>query len=163
MRYGLPIAIITGALIVFGLWWEENRSLTTSESALFSRLDEATSNSPPDGMDVIAAFDLPADCKPKTCYKRNGQIEGLRYRKADLRQPEEGLILVIDKFSGTCIRTDRVQDYFSAGDPEQSCFDATCWYIRSQREWGILTFEVEAPNSPCVSSAVINSLPEWRN
>lgn len=159
---GFFLTIFAGLVLVVGFWWAQNRSLTVEEQLLFSKLDAAISHEPPRATDIIEAFDLPDECRDQTCFLKAGRVGNLRYSSTGLRQPKEGVIFEIEGFSRTCIRADRVKSYFGTGNPDQSCFDAVCWYADAQYSWGILTFRMDHPDSQCVSSAVINSLPEQR-
>ncbi|WP_156522002.1 hypothetical protein [Croceicoccus mobilis] len=159
---GFIVTLAVPVVAVSALWWSQNRSLTTDERLLFSKLDAAVTHEPPRARDIIASFGLPDDCQHKSCFFEAMKIGGLRIDGGNLRQQADGIIFVLEGFSDTCIRADRVASYFDANEPEQSCRDALCWYADAQHEWGIITFELEHPNSQCVSSAVINSLPEHR-
>ena len=159
---GLIIAVALAIGGVGALWWFQNRSLTSDERLLFAKLDAAITRQPPEAQDIIAAFDLPPACGGKSCFFGSGNIGGLRFDSGDLRPSGNGLILVLEGFSDSCIRANRIETYYGAGDPELSCFDATCWYAEAQHSWGIIAFELEEPASRCISSAVINSLPEHR-
>ncbi len=150
------------AIAVGGLWWSQNRSLNAEEHLLFSKLDAALVHEPPRAVDVIEAFDLPDECREENCYFRDQNFGGLGVERGNLRHGPENLILVLEGFDNKCIRSDRVRSYYHTSEPTPSCFDAVCWYTEAQHSWGILTFEVEEPNSLCVSSAVINSNPEHR-
>ena len=160
-NYGLTIAVGIAALAVGVLWWSQNRSLTPEEHLLFSNLDAALAHEPPKAIDVIEAFDLPNECRDENCYFQDQRFGSLHVKRVSLRH-SENLIFVLEGFDDKCIRTDRVRSYFHTRAPEPSCFDAVCWYTEAQHAWGILTFEVEEPNSQCVTSAVINSNPEHR-
>lgn len=159
---GLIAVIILGLASVFGLWWQQNRSQTSTESLLFAKLEGALSHSPPRAEDIIAAFALPKSCRDETCWLEESSIGGLRYSEGNLRQPEEGLIFILEEFSGECVRTQRASVHFDLKPPTQSCSHGGCWYSDAQHDWGILTFGLDQPNSECVSSVVINTLPYQR-
>ena len=159
---GFVLTIFAALVLVPTFWWGQNRSLTPEERLLFTKLDAAISHQPPRAVDVIDAFNLPDECREKTCFLKAGKIGDLRYSEIDLRQPKDGIIFQIEGFTDTCVRADRVKSYFGTGTPAQSCFDAVCWYADAQYPWGILTFQMDRPDSQCVSSAVINSLAEQR-
>ena len=159
---GLLIAMGLAALVVVGLWWSQNRSLTSEEHVLFSKLDAALVNKPPRAIDVIEAFNLPNDCRTQNCYFQDHNFGVLHVERGSLRHGPENLIFVLEGFGNNCIRSDRVRSYFDTGEPRPSCYDAVCWYTEAQHSWGILTFEVKEPSSHCVASAVINSRPEHR-
>jgi hypothetical protein len=159
---GFMLAIFAALVAVAAIWWTQDRSLNPEERLLFKKLDAAILHEPPRADDIIDAFDLPEECREKTCFPEAGKIGNLRYSRTSLRQPEEGIIFVIGDFTDACVRADRVKSYFGTRAPAQSCFDAECWYADAQRSWGILTFKLDRPDSQCVSSAVINSLPEHR-
>lgn len=159
---GLAITILLGLLSVGATWWSQNRSLTNEERLLFNKLDTAISSNPPLAYDVIEAFSLPQDCRAKTCWLDARSIGALQYSEGDLRHPGEGIIFQLEGFSKACIRTQRVQTYFGTQEPYQACSHGGCWYTGVQYAWGILTFGLEDPSSPCVSSVVINSLPYQR-
>ena len=159
---GLIAVIILGLASVFGLWWWQNRSQTSTERLLFAKLDMATSHAPPRAEDIIGAFELPEACLRETCWLEEGSVGGLSYSKGNLRQPEEGLIFVLEGFSGKCVRTQRASAHFDLKPTEQSCPHGGCWYSDAQHDWGILTFGLDQPNSECVSSVVINTLPYQR-
>ena len=133
-----------------------------SETALFARVDQALASNPPSTADIVKAFGLPADCERKSCFFEASQIAGARSERGNLRSNADGLIFVLEKLSGECIRASAVTRRFRTGPAEQSCFDAQCWYLRSQHDWGIVSFEVVTPEAQCVSSVVINTLPEMR-
>lgn len=159
---GLIAVVILGLASVYGLWWWQNRALTSTESLLFSKLQKASSHSPPRAEDVISAFDLPGACREKTCWLEEGSIGGLSYSEGDLRQPEEGLIFVLEGFFNKCVRAQRASARFDLKPPQQSCPHGGCWYAEAQHDWGILAFGLDEPNSECVASVVINTLPYQR-
>lgn len=157
------LAILMPAAIALVLWWTQTPSLSPEEQILFTKLDLATSHSPPREKDVVAAFGRFDGCRGITCFdKQSGRLGALHYSDRTLTLQDEGFVFEIGGFSRACIRTDRVKTHFGTEDPKQSCFDAVCWYTRAQRSWGIVTFQLEAPDAPCVKSAVINSSPEQR-
>lgn len=159
---GFMLTIFAALVAIAAFWWAQNRSLNPEERLLFKKLDAAISHDPPRATDIIDAFDLPDECREKTCFLEAGKIGNLRYSSSGLRQPKEGIIFEIEGFADTCVRAVRVKSYFGTRAPAQSCFDAVCWYADAQHSWGILTFKLDRPDSQCVSSAVINSLPEQR-
>lgn len=159
---GLLLAVLAALALVAAIWWQQNRSLTPEERLLFSKLDSAISHQPPRATDVIAAFDLPDDCHDRTCFLKEGNVGNLQYSSGNLRQQNDSIVFVAEGFSDTCIRSDRVKSYFGTGEAEQSCSHGGCWYTKAQHRWGILGFELDQPEAPCVTSVVINSLPYQR-
>lgn len=155
--------LIVATLCVIGLagvpWLARSHLLTPSEASLFTAIDASIAHQPPRAGDIAGAFALPSACHADTCFFKAGSIGDLRYTSGDLRQTPDGLIFVIEGFSNSCIRVDRVRSRFGTAGPEQVCSDAPCWYIETKHSWGFLAFELEKPNSECVSSAVINSTP----
>lgn len=152
--------VVTGLILIsFALiWWKQTLSLTVEERALFTKLDAVILHSPPRESDIISAFGASA-CQ--ACSPKVQRIGALRYT-IDIRPEDEGLIFEINRFSGACIRTDRIKNYFQTGNPENGCNDSVCWWTQSQRRWGILGFKLDSPNARCVTSALINSTPEQR-
>ncbi|NKJ45037.1 hypothetical protein [Novosphingobium sp. SG720] len=156
------LTIFAPIMVVATFWWAQSRSLNPEERLLFKKLDAAISHEPPRAADIIDAFDLPDECRQKTCFLEAGKIGNLRYSSIGLRQSKEGTIFEIEGFTNACVRADRVKSYFGTRAPAQSCDDAICWCADARRSWGILAFKLDRPHSRCVSSAVINSLPEQR-
>jgi len=156
------IAVVAAGLVVLALWWWQNRSLTADEQALFSKIESALAQAPPEGADVIRAFRLPSKCETETCFLEPSEIDGLQYEGGNLRQQKNGNIFVLEALSGQCIRRKRVMTYFGSGAAETSCSSKACWYTTAQYEWGILAFGLDERESACISSVVINSLPYQR-
>ncbi len=159
---GLSILCVLAVLAAGALWWAQFGAMTDDQRLLFSKLDAAIANTPPRASDLIEAFGLPETCREKTCYLQPGKIGGLRYDGGNLRQSEDGLVFVLEGLAGSCIRTDQAQAYYSAGKPEERCSHGGCWSTQAQYSWGILGFGLGKPNSQCVTSIAINSLPYQR-
>jgi hypothetical protein len=159
---GFIAVVCLTLLATYGFWWDQNQAQTSSEAALFAKLDQSLNRSPPDAEDIIQAFQLSDSCRTKTCWISPGAIAGLRYEKGNLRQPKDGLIFVLEGFTGTCIRTQRAEAHFGLGAAEQVCSHGECWYRTAQHSWGILGFGIDAPDSQCVSSVVINTTDHQR-
>jgi hypothetical protein len=62
---GSLVAIGLAVVAMSALWWSHNKSLTPDERLLFSKLDAAIMNAPPQANNIIAAFDLPEACREK--------------------------------------------------------------------------------------------------
>ena len=159
---GFILVCTLTALVVFALWWTQNRSRTDNEQLLFSKLNASIASTPPTASEIIAAFDLPESCRKKTCFLEPGDIGDLSYDSGNLRQPKDGLIFVLEDFDGSCIRTESVRTYYDTKEPRQNCSHGGCWGTHAQFTWGILSFGLGERNSKCVSSVVINSLPYQR-
>ena len=160
---GFIVVLIFSALLIGGNWWSQIGSVEHDERVLFSRLDAAIANSPPDADDVIAAFDLSEECRTESCFFEPGNIGGLRFDGGSLRQRGRGLILVLEDFSGTCIRTSEVHAYYRTQQPRSACSHGGCWYAAAENSWGDLLFGLAKPRSTCISSIVINSTADYRN
>ncbi|WP_161597906.1 hypothetical protein [Novosphingobium ginsenosidimutans] len=159
----LLLTMIIGGASAAALFWHKTHELLPEERALFSKLELAISQTPPREADIRRAFGPFSKCRGITCFeKEGGRIGALRFSDRSLREQDDGFIFDITGFSGGCIRTVRVKSHFRTGEPKQSCMDGVCWHIRSQHDWGIMSFELESSNSPCVTSAIINTTPAQR-
>jgi len=130
---------------------------STAESTLFEKLDRAISNAPPRAGDVVQAFGLDDDCAGNGCFFKGGDIGGIKYASGNLRPTKEGLIFVLEDFSGQCVRVDQAEVHYGTRKPEEGCDHGGCWYRSAQYEWGIIGFGVKDPKAQCVSSLVINT------
>jgi hypothetical protein len=159
LRHGLMLLAAAG---LTGGACRASDPLNPSETELFARIDRATATNPPTAAGIASAFGLDAACANKTCFFDQGKIAGLSYAQGNLRPGKDGVIFVLEKFSGECIHASAIAARYRVSEAEQTCSDAVCWYRNAHRDWGIIGFEVATPQSQCVSSVVINTSPEWR-
>ncbi|HYI48437.1 MAG TPA: hypothetical protein VEX35_08240 [Allosphingosinicella sp.] len=137
-------------------------SLNSSERQLFERLEGVVASGRPTASEIVRAFGLPPECARRSCFFEQSQVVSHGFTGGDLRPAEDGLVFVLERPTGQCIRVDRAIAYFGAGEPRESCSHGGCWYVKARHRWGILGFGLEAPGATCVASVVINSLPYQR-
>lgn len=135
-------------------------ALSQSERMMFERIAAALAPGQPSQDSVTRAFELPAQCNPSCDF--DGNLGEVSYSKGSLRPRKDGLILVLDNLKGDCIRLKGVVERFRRGIIEDPCSHGPCWYYTKQFEWGILGFGLKDIDSQCVSSVVINSMPDQR-
>ena len=153
--------MVLGLGIVLGLWWSQQRE-HAAERELFDKIEYAISKNPPDARDVVSAFDLTPDCAVETCFFKEGSIGALTFEKGNIRPTKNGLILVLEKFSGACVRVTQIESRFNTSQPTPGCASGGCWYREAQYDWGIVGFGLDQKNASCASSVVINSRPHQR-
>ena len=158
----MMIVVLFGLISVGGFWWLQTGSLTAEEKLLFSSLDAAINSNPPLVDDVVEAFALPQACGRATCWLNGSAIGRLQYEQGDLSPSEEGFVFQLEGFSTACIRKESVMEYFNTEIPREECSHGGCWYTLAQYPWGVLAFGLNRPDSACISSVVINSLPYMR-
>jgi hypothetical protein len=132
------------------------------EPKLFDRIDAALASQPPQARDVARAFGLPEGCTRKGCLLSAGKIDNLSYSNMSIRPGSEGFIFAVDDIGGSCVPTAMVKARYGSGEAEEVCYDAPCWYSTAHHSWGILAFQLASPTATCISSVLINSLPEQR-
>ena len=131
--------------------------LNDDERELFSAIDDAISSGEPQETQVISVFDLPTECSQDSCFFESEALPDLSFSKGNFRTNDEGLILVLENWTGSCIRTAAARDHFNAGIPEQTCSHGGCWSTMSRRSWGIVSFGLDGPDAECVADVVINT------
>jgi hypothetical protein len=161
MRGLIPVMLAATAATA-ALAWRDEPALNESERQLFERLDSLVAGGPPRSSEIVRAFSLPAQCERGSCFFAQSEIANPVFAGGNLRPTEEGLVFVLERPRGQCIRIDRAVAHFGTGEVEQSCSDSDCWYVKASHGWGILGFGLESPAATCAASVVINSLPYQR-
>ena len=98
----------------------------------------------------------------KSCFFEAATMAEAEHGGGNLRPTKDGLVFVLEQLRGRCIRTDMAAKRYGPAEMRQVCNHGGCWYLEARRNWGVLGFGLEKPNSACVSSVVINSLPYER-
>lgn len=152
---GLILIIVAATGGMAAMAWASQPSLNESERMLFERLARVTANGPPTPAAIARTFGLPAPCGRENCaFDLPGADAG--FASGDLRAWDQGLIFVLERPRGQCVRIDRAAARFRLGPPVQACFDAECWYREDEHDWGFVAFGVDTPDAVCASSVVIN-------
>ena len=157
MKWGLPLSLLCGLALTVGIWWKLVAAPDQTERELFKKLEALTSANPPQAADVVDAFELDAECATESCFLDPGNIASLQYSGGDIRPQGKSVIFVLEGFSGTCIRVDRVERRFGTAAPTQECSHGGCWYREAQYDWGIIGFGVKERGARCVDSVVVNT------
>ena len=160
--YKLPAALFVLICAGLTLWWMNVGKFNGSERNLFQRLEAVLADTPPSPHKIISEFRLPKECGGKSCFFKGSKLADASYGGGDLRPTDDGLVFVLEKLAGQCIRTEMAANRFGLSEVKQACDHGGCWYREVRNDWGLLAFGLEKPESTCVSSVVINSLPYQR-
>lgn len=131
-----------------------------SERLMFERIANALSAGQPSRESVTLAFDLPAKCDPSCDF--DGGLGTVSYKEGSLRPRKEGLILVLNKLEGDCIQLKSIAARYPKGIIEDAYSHGPCWYYSKKYSRGTLGFGLNDIDAQCVSSLVINSMPDQR-
>ena len=160
--YKRPAALLVLITAALTLWWLNVGRFNPSERKFFNRIEAVLVDAPPSPLNIVSEFELPKECGQTSCVFQGSKIADVSYAGGDLRPTNNGLVFVMEKLAGECIRTDMVAKRFGASRIKQACAHGGCWYLEFPRDWGVLAFGLENSKASCVSSLVINSLPERR-
>ena len=155
-RTCLPTAVILLASLQLA-GCSEPLQLSAEEAALFSAVDAAIDSGNPQKEEVVSAFGLPAECRQDGCYFDGAALPGFSIGRGNLSSNEQGLVLLLQGFSGSCIRVDAVRDRFGTEAPEQTCSDGECWGTMARKPWGVVYFGLDGPDGECATEMAINS------
>jgi len=162
MRKLIAILMAASGALAAAAWASEPAVLNASERALFERLERVLAEGNPSAAGVIETFGLPPDCAGPMCDFNPSEAVSPGFAAGNLRVTASGLILILERPRGQCIRADLAAARFGADWIDQSCHHAECWYRQARRDWGILSFGVDTPGARCVTSVVINTLSSRR-
>ena len=158
--YKLPMAILVLLGAALTLWWMNVGKFNVSERNLITRLETVLADAPPLPSKIVSEFELPETCGVKSCFFKASKFANADYAGGNLRPSREGLVFVLEEIGGQCIRARTVADQFGPSEVKQACAHGGCWYREVQYDWGLLAFGLEKPDATCVSSIVINGLPQ---
>lgn len=161
--YKLPAAILILLCAALTLWSMSVGKFNVSERNLIARLETVLADAPPLPAKIVSEFKLPGACKQKSCFFQASKLAEASYAGGNLRPSRDGLVFVLEDFGGQCIRAKSVAGQFGPSEVTQGCAHGGCWYREVQYDWGFLAFGLEKPDSACVSSVVINGLPQRRS
>lgn len=159
--YGAMPVILAISAVAAALWGQDE-PLNASERELFQRLESVAAEGPPSSSGIVRAFGLSPACGRSSCFFERTEIGGAIFAEGNLRPARGGLVFVLERAAGQCIRVDRVAGRFGTGMAREACAHGGCWYVETRRQWGILAFGLDDPEATCVASVVINSLAYQR-
>jgi hypothetical protein len=149
----ITTAIACLAITLFGFYWTVSDPLNSSEAALFGRLEQILDRGKPSLETVTGSLFLASNCIDGFCKFLESDFKS----DVDFRQDDDGIILILDHFQGQCIRIERARKQFAADELEQSCDHSLCWSYQARHDWGIVAFQVQNRDSPCITGVIVNS------
>lgn len=155
MKFKVSGVVLTSSLLLSAC--SSGDGLTADERELFSALDNAISEGEPLPQQVVASLNLPPECLEDACFLEGEALGRWQFESGNFRSNEEGLVLVLEDWSGSCVRIAAARAHFETGEPEQGCSHGGCWHTKSERPWGIVSFSLDQPDAECISDAVINT------